>query len=275
MPAVEQDSPRSSPGTSPAWDGGEAALERRVKLLALPIALGVCSLFAATQGGRFLLRLFCGMWVHEVGHAVTAWACGFLAFPGPWLTQVSDGRQPVFAALLSAALIALAVRSLVAGARGAAGAWLCLLALQVACTHLISEDRAQMLVVFGGDACCLWGGALLMATVYAPEGSWVRRDWLRFGFLFIGAAAFTDVFSQWWASQTDTDRIPFGANEGQGLSDPSRLQETWQWSTGQLVGRYVWLGCACLLVLAVLYAWGVYGERLPRRHLHHPKRTAG
>jgi hypothetical protein len=246
---------------SPGWEDGEAALERRVKLLALPLALGLCALLAATQGGRFLLRLFCGMWVHEIGHAVTAWACGFLAFPGPWLTHVSDGRSPVFAALLSAALLAFAVRSVMAGARGLAGASLCLLALQVACTHLVSEDRAQMLVVFGGDACCLWGGALLMAAVYAPEGSWMRRDWLRFGLLFIGAAAFTDVFSQWWASRGDYERIPFGANEGQGLSDPSRLQEIWKWSTDQLVGRYVGLGCVCLAALAALYAWGLYSSR--------------
>ena len=247
-------------GEESGWDDGEAALERRVKLLALPLALGVCALLAATQGGRFLLRLFCGMWVHEVGHAVTAWACGLLAFPGPWLTHVSDGRSPVFAALL-----AFAVRSVVAGSRGRAGILLFLLALQVACTHLLAEDRAQMLVVFGGDAGCLWGGALLMAAVYAPEGSWVRRDWLRFGFLFIGAAAFTDVFSQWWAARTDPERIPFGANEGQGLSDPSRLQETWRWSTDLLVGRYVTLGSVCLVGLWALYAWGVYSSRARKK----------
>ncbi len=186
-------------GEESGWDDGEAALERRVKLLALPLALGVCALLAASQGGRFLLRLFCGMWVHEVGHAVTAWACG-----------------------------------------------------------------------------CLWGGALLMAAVYAPEGSWVRRDWLRFGFLFIGAAAFTDVFSQWWAARTDPERIPFGANEGQGLSDPSRLQETWRWSTDQLVGRYVTLGSVCLSggALGAVCMGGVQQPRAERVR-HHRSRSAG
>ena len=245
----------------PAWDDGEAALERRVRLLALPVALGVCSLLAATSGGRFLLRLFCGMWIHELGHAVTAWLCGFLAFPGPWLTPVSEGRSQVFSALLSAALLVWAVRSLLGGARGVAGLALCLLALQVAGSHLLGEERARMLVVFGGDACCLWGGAVLMSAVYAPEGSWPRRDWLRFGFLFIGAAAFCDVFSQWWAARTDFERIPFGHNEGAGLSDPSRLQETWGWTTDQLVSRYLTLGCAWLLALAALYRWGWYTSR--------------
>jgi hypothetical protein len=249
----------------PGWDGGEAALERRVRLFALPVALGVCTLLAATSGGRFLLRLFCGMWIHELGHAVTAWACGFLAFPGPWLTPISQGRSQVFAALLSAALAVWAVRCLLDGSRGLAGLALNLLALQLGCTHLLSEDRAHLLTIFGGDACCLWGGALLMSAVYAPEGSWPRRDWLRFGFLFIGAAAFCDVFTQWWAARTNWDRIPFGENEGQGLSDPSRLQETWGWSADQIVSRYVALGCACLAVLAAVYLWGWYTSRAARQ----------
>jgi hypothetical protein len=245
----------------PSFDGGEAALEQRVRLWALPVALGLTSLLAATSGGRFLLRLFCGMWIHELGHAVTAWLCGFLAFPGPWLTPVSEGRTQVFSALFSAALLVVAVRCLLDGARSLAGLALCVLALQLFGSHVLTEDRAHMLVVFGGDACCLWGGALLMSAVYAPEGSWPRRDWLRFGFLFIGAAAFSDVFSQWWAARTDFERIPFGQNEGVGLSDPSRLQETWGWSTDQIVGRYVALGCVCLAALAALYVWGWYAAR--------------
>ena len=46
-------------------------------------------------------------------------------------------------------------------------------------------------------------------------------------------------------------------NEGVGLSDPSVLFETYHWSAGTIVHRYVVLGCACLLALAALYAWGL------------------
>ena len=245
---------------SPGWDGGEAALERRVRQVALPLAFALCFLLAATGGGAFLLRLFCGMWVHELGHAVTAWLCGFLAFPGPWFTPMSASRAPVFSALFSALLLAWAVRALLENRRSHAGLALCLLALQLTGTHLLSEDRARMLVIFGGDAACLWGGALLAAAVYAPAGSWPRRGWLRFGLLFIGAAAFADVFSQWWAARSDVERVPYGANEGQGLSDASRLSETWGWSTEEIVSRYVALGVGCLLLLVALYAWGLSGR---------------
>jgi hypothetical protein len=67
-----------------------------------------------------------------------------------------------------------------------------------------------------------------------------------------------DAFEQWWASRSDLDRIPFGMNEGVGLSDPSVLSETYGWSTGLLIHRYVTLGCGCLLVLAVAYGWQLW-----------------
>ena len=69
-----------------------------------------------------------------------------------------------------------------------------------------------------------------MLTLYAPEGSALKRDWLRWGFLVIGAAAFADAYEQWWAARTDPDRIPFGMNEGAGLSDPSVLSDRYGWN---------------------------------------------
>jgi hypothetical protein len=105
-----------------------------------------------------------------------------------------------------------------------------------------------------GDGGCLVLGSLLMLTVYAPEESALKRGWLRWGFLVIGAAAFADAFAQWWASRKNFDRIPFGMNEGAGLSDPSVLSQTYFWSTDQIVGRYVALGCVCLVIVGVSYA---------------------
>src|SRR5213594_1496780 len=73
--------------------------------------------------------------------------------------------------------------------------------------------------------------------------------------------AFVDVFVQWWASRTDFDRIPFGMNEGAGLSDPSVLSENFGWSTNQIVHRYVALGFACLTVVAIAYVRGLMRAR--------------
>ena len=69
------------------------------------------------------------------------------------------------------------------------------------------------------------------------------------------------VFELWWAARTDSDRIPFGMNEGAGLSDPSVLSEQFGWSATQLVHRYLALGVVCLAVLACAYLLGLRQRR--------------
>jgi hypothetical protein len=222
---------------------GDERLEQRLRVFAVPVALAIAFLLCAF-GARFLLRIFCAMWVHELGHAVTAWLCGFLAFPGPWLTPMSASRSVLFSLLLIAAL---------AYGAFARPAWrwvfITLVALQIICTAFLSLAAARELVIFMGDGGCLILGTLLMLTLHVSPESSLHKGWLRWGFLAIGAAAFADVFSQWWGARKDPDLIPFGMNEGAGLSDPSVLSETYGWSADLIVHRYILLGCACLLVL--------------------------
>jgi hypothetical protein len=79
-----------------------------------------------------------------------------------------------------------------------------------------------------------------------------------------------DVFEQWWSARHDPDRIPFGMNEGAGLSDPSRLSEHFGWSADQIVGRYVALGCLCLVVLAIAWVRGaVSRQQVPAAGIEH------
>lgn len=230
------------------WEAEEAGLEARLRKFGIPVALAVCWLLVKTGIGHFLLRTFCSMWVHEIGHAVTAWLCGFLAFPGPWLTPTAENRSYVFALLVLAALVYGAVRFRPLAA---------LVVLQVFCTLVLKPDGARQLIYFMGDGGALLFGTLLMLTLYAPEGSALKRDWLRWGFLGIGAASFSDVFEQWWSARTDPDRIPFGMNEGAGLSDPSVLSERYGWSADRIVHAYVALGVVCLIVLAAFYLNGL------------------
>jgi hypothetical protein len=241
----------------------EARQELTYRLLALPVALVVARLLVGSALAP-LVRIFLSMWVHESGHAVTAWLCGFGAFPGPWLTPISSGRVPLVTVGLAAGLgwgvlQAWSARrwSLVAG--GAT-----VLVLQLVCTCLPAA-QAHALIIFGGDAGCLVLGSLLMATFYARRESALYRGALRWGFLVIGAAAFMDAFGTWWGARTDLDRIPFGENEGVGLSDPSHLTEIYGWTVQVMIRRYVWLGMACLVVLAVLYVVGALRARAAER----------
>jgi hypothetical protein len=231
----------------------EAKRELRYRVFAVPLALLAARSLVGTFPG--LVRLLT-MWVHEAGHAVTAWLCGFWAVPGPWVTPVSDERS-------------LSVMVLVLGAVGfggfqvwnarrwtMVGAGVAVLIFQLVCT-LLPFNRAQALIIFGGDAGCMVLGSILMITFYARRESPIYQNSLRWGFLVIGALAFMDAFATWTGTEDD---IPFGTQEGT-LTDPSSLVQTYGWPIQVMMQRYVRLGVACIAGLAITYVFGILCAR--------------
>jgi hypothetical protein len=232
----------------------EAAIERRFRMFAIPVALAIAWAFVHAGFVHMLLRTVFSMWIHELGHAVAAWLCGRFAFPGPWFTPVGSGRSIVVVVLVAAALGYGVVR-LWRGRKGWAVFLLLLLPVQLYCSFGLSGRDVDVLVIWSGDGGCMVIGTLLMLSLYARKDSKIRVGWLRWGFLVIGAAAFADGFATWWAA------IPFGENEGRGLSDPTVLVFQQGLSVSGLVRSYVWVGLACLAVLAIAYALGLRQER--------------
>ena len=226
---------------------------------ALPGALALGVLFHWLTPG--LQRIFFGMPVHELGHAVTAWLCGFFAVPTLWKTVIAESRGFAAPVILFGAILFGAYRA------WSAQKWLyvallaALAVVQASGTFVVSEETATMLVVFGGDGMGMVVGGALMGAFFFGKRSELYRGSLRWGLLVIGAAGFVDTFGTWWMAQWNVDVIPFGENEGSGLSDPLRLVEDFGWSTHALVRRYVAVGAATLVALAVVYAWGVQRAR--------------
>jgi hypothetical protein len=114
-----------------------------------------------------------------------------------------------------------------------------------------------MLIVFGGDGMGMILATALMASFFFGKDTQLYKGSLRWGFLVIGAAAFTDMFAVWWAARSDFGAVPFGEMEGIGLSDATRLVDDFGWTAEAMVRRYVTLGVCCLAALALVYAWGV------------------
>jgi hypothetical protein len=232
------------------------AREWKLRAVAIPGALLVALAFHAWPTGHFLQRTFLSMMVHELGHAVTAWWCGFGAVPTLWRTMIPETRDLVW--LL---VTAFEIGCVVFG-------WkrqrlvLVLVGLALGAIQLVaitaSSDAAHAWIIFGGDGGAMVLGTLLMASFFVPK---LREHGLRWGLLAIGAAAFVDTFATWWTARSDIDVIPFGEIEGVGLSDPSKLTEVYGWNVDQLVHRYVSLGCACLATLAVITVWQVTSSR--------------
>ena len=245
------------------WNGEleDARLELRLCQFALPVALVVAWMLVNTPAGGTLVRIFLSMWLHELGHATSAWLCGFPSIPGAWVTRTWETRSDVVFLMVATSLGALVLRGWLHQRRSLMFLGTTGLVLQFVGTVLLSPLKAQQLITFGGDAGCLVLGSLLMATIYAPRYSALRQGGLHWGLLFIGATSFMDAFSGWWAARSDFARIAFGQNEGVGLSDPSKLVDVHGWTETELVRRYVWLGLACLAALAVLYAVGLHRAR--------------
>lgn len=246
---------------SGTWKGDleDARLEYRLRLFALPLALIFAHFVVATRLGHALARIFLSMFVHELGHALAAWLCGYTAFPALWVTPMSSGRVASFAVVLSVALALGAYMLWRTGRHWGAAAVGTVLMVQLALTLVLPARSAQALIAFAGDGGCFVLGVGLMCTFYANSESSLVRGWLRWGFLVIGAFAFSDALATWWAARSDSDAIPFGEIEGVGLSDPSKLTETYGWTIRQLIQRYLTVAGVSFAALTVAYAVGLRG----------------
>jgi hypothetical protein len=246
-------------------DEDNAELEWKLRAAAIPVAFALALVFNLWPAGHWLQRTFLSMMVHELGHAATGWACGFASIPTLWKTTFPETRTMIITLASVAGLGFLGWRGWVTERmRWCAAAIVGLLLVFFGTTS--SVDDAYEAFTFGGDAGAMILGSALTLTMFAPAASRLRTNQLRWGFLVIGAAAYVDTFATWWRARTNEDVIPFGDIEGVGLSDPSKLQDTFGWTTRALVDRYVMVGAICGAVITVVWlysTWQMYRRARP------------
>ena len=234
----------------------DAELEWKFCVGAIPIALVAAVLFHLSGIGAFLQRLFLTMPVHELGHAVAAWFCGYSAIPTLWKTLVPETRGFAAPVLLLAALAYAGWRGWAAENRIIVGVACALVLVQLAFTFGISLKTSRMIVVFSGDGLGMFLATLLMGSFFFGKRTQLYKGSLRWGFTVIGAAAFVDIYATWVKARHDWDAIPMGSQDGQD-ADPAVLVQEFGWTLDGMVSRFFWLGIVCLLALACVYALGV------------------
>lgn len=247
-------------------DGFELWAQR----LGVPLTVALAWLVHWLPGGPALQRVTMGMMIHELGHAVTAWLCGFVAIPMPWVTWIRDERSWGWTILLSMVLAGAAGLFLRTGwlvpAAGAAS----VLALHWLGALALSVQTAQTLITFGGDGTgMLLAAGLVWLFAQGGQPRWNRHG-LRWGWLVIGCVALVDLSSAWLAATRDVTQIPYGMIHGVGLSDASKLTQQAGWLQSQLVGRYVTVAAAAWLIVAASWWVGVRRAAASRRQDFNP-----
>ena len=245
---------------APFDDGGvvyDPQLELKFCIAAIPTMFFLALAFHASGFGHMLQRMFLAMPIHELGHAVTAWLCGFLAIPTLWFTRIADDRGLVAPLVLLGCVGFMMYRAWLAENRGLLLIGGAVLLLQALGTLGIRGDTAQALVTFGGDGMGMVIATLLIASFFFGKNSQLYKGSLRWGFIAIGSAAFVDMYATWWAAWIDITNIPFGMIEGGTPSDALKLVEEYGWTKQALVRRYFALGMCCMVTVAAVYVWGV------------------
>ncbi len=224
---------------------------------AIPAMLLIAVAFQSMEWGRFVQRLVFTMPVHELGHAVTAWLCGFGAIPTVWVTITMEERGFVAPVAVFAAVAWTLYSGWQLESRALLTSGGLVLLLQAILTLGIKEHTALSLIVFGGDGVGLVLSLLLMASFFFGKATQLYKGSLRWGFVAIGAGAFVDINATWWLARRDPSEIPFTTRDNGMESDALRLVNEFGWTEAALVNRHILACLVCMAVLALVYAWGV------------------
>jgi hypothetical protein len=250
--AVRPVTPEKSPQVV-AEQQGKARTEFWCRAFALPGALLLGWLL---NWAMPMLTAFLAMWLHESGHAITAWFSGYAAFPTAWITMIPDERGRWISVVLGAAVsiggyfafrlqrwfwVAISTAVLVLFVLG----------------NLQSVAHARLLFTFWGE-----GGAYVLATVlmlcfYARPDSPITRSQVRWGLLILGAMAFWSVYTRWSGGFENIAQFLEDTDERGIPSDMRVLNLEYGWSTFMLINRYRTLGHACFVVLLGAYVTGL------------------
>jgi hypothetical protein len=231
------------------------------RLFAFPGFYVVMWFFSDTDPGRFVLRTFFGMWLHELGHAAAAWLTGRWALPVPWFTY-SFGQNIVVSVAMfggAAALIRFGRQrdSLTTMALGGT------LALATLAGHLAPTSFKKPFFTFGGEAGAMVFGALMSCGFLVRSPLRVFRGGLRWGWLVIGSASWADAARLWWTSKTDFAQIPFGVEDGT-PSDASRLVDEFGWDAQVMVRRFLLVAAVSLGAAMMAFVAALLRERFTR-----------
>ena len=228
-------------------------LTLRQSLLAVPVTLAVCAaLRPVSFPGVFLFGVRVSL--HELGHAMTAWACSWRALPLPvGFTLTFPGRSWVVFFGLTAADVALVLLGIARRAWFLVALPAVLFATLCVGTFGLDAHTQDRSVTFGGCGGELVLGALLVVSFHHRMPDRVRWDFFRWAALALGAWVLVDASVFWHQCAADWSRIPWGGAFGED-GDMTKLRDQHHWDEARITSTYVALSRWCLGVVAAWWA---------------------
>ena len=228
-----------------------------VNALALPLVIGLAWGFNQLPVAFVLQGL--KIWIHEFGHATVAWMAGFKALPLPigW-TNISPAKEDF---VYWGVLFLLAV-FFWAGWKERRF-WPMFIApplalLQWHMTWRVEDWQTEQWIDFGGVGGEYYLSAMMMAAFFLELPEKFRWGGCRYVFLFIGAAAFWDIYEFWMNVSKGVEEIPWGSmihgEDDQG-GDMNKLRDGWGWTEARITETYVALGNWCAIGVSVVYVF--------------------
>jgi hypothetical protein len=238
------------------------------------VAPPLVSLLAITAWRGPLQGMLIGfyVWVHEFGHAIVAWLCGYRALPLPigWANIETTKSLFVYFGVLF--LLGLLFVSGVREKKPAAIAAAIVIALaQAVMTWRMSEERALEWIVFSGVGGEFVLSAAMMVLFFFRLPEKFRWGGCRYFFLFWGAFTFYETFQFWRQVRRGLEGIPYGSmlyGEDDANGDMNKLHDDYNWTQHDIVYGYNHLGTACLAVILIVYIFfALRLDRAPKRWL--------
>lgn len=239
-----------------------AKSEFRLRIFALPGAL--LAGWLANHAMPTLCAML-AMWLHETGHAIAAWFCGYAAFPSAWITLIPDQRGRWISIILGAGVAAGGYFAF----RLERWFWVAVSAgvlVFFALGNLQTDSHARLLFTFWGDGGAYVLASMLMLTFYARPESPIARNHVRWGLLILGAMAFWSVYTRWSGGFENIAQFLEDTDERGIPSDMRVLTQVYGWSTYVLIHSYWKVGYACLITLAGGYAAGLIQAQRDSQH---------
>ncbi len=235
----------------------------KVNVFVPPLLLGLTWAITISPLGFFLKGFH--VWMHEFGHAVPAWLCGFRATPLPFgWTPV----EPEYSHFVYWGLLLLFGILFVAGWKErkvwAMIAAVALAGLQYYMTWRMPDYRQEFWwSAFGGVGGEFVLSTLLMMFFFVRLPDKFRWGACRYVFFFIGATAFLNIVLFWDKVYRRLEEIPFGSminGEDDEGGDMNRLMDGYGWKKFDIRRNYWLLGRWCWVALGVM--WLLFALRL-------------